>query len=362
MPPAHWSPYIEWAKLHSPSAFNLATSGVKHVSLAELGATIDDVELSGTSLYGYGPLLERVAAKVGVSPAHVVLAAGTSMANHLAMAALLDPGDEVLVERPTYEPIIGTAAYLGARVVRFDRRPGDGFRIDVDAVRRALTPRTKLIVIANLHNPSSALTDPSTLQALGQAAEHVGARVLVDEVYLDAVFDQTPPSCVHLGPVFVATSSLTKVYGLSGLRCGWIACEPRLAHDMWRLNDLFGNIPAHPAERLSVIAMDRLPRLLARAQALLAANRTLLDRFLASRRDLDGTPPRFGTTACPALRLGEVDRLCAILRERYDTTVVPGRFFELPGHIRIGLGGETEPLAEGLRRLGDALDDLAREG
>jgi hypothetical protein len=359
---ADWSPYIEWAKLHSSSAFNLATSGVKHLSIGELGATIDDVELSGTSLYGYDPLLERVAAKLGVSPAQVVLAPGTSMANHLAMAALLRHGDEVLIERPTYDPLVWTAAYLGARVVRFDRRPEDGFRVDVDAVRRALTPRTRLVVVANLHNPSSVLTDQATLQALGEAAERVGAKVLVDEVYLDAVFDQTPPSCVHLGPTFVATSSLTKVYGLSGLRCGWIACQPQLAQRIWRLNDLFGVVPAHPAERLSVVALDRLPRILARTQALLTANRALLDRFLASRHDLDTVPTHFGTTVVPALRDGDVDRLCTMLRERYDTTVVPGRFFELPNHIRVGIGGDTEPLAQGLDRLGAALDDLAREG
>lgn len=359
---ADWSPYIEWAKLHSSSAFNLATSGVKELSLRELGATLDDVELSGTSRYGYEPLLERVAAKVGVSQAQVVLAPGTSMANHLAMAALLGPGDEVVIERPTYEPLVAIAAYLGARVVRFDRRPEDGFHVDVDAVRRALTPRTRLVVLANLHNPSSAQTDQTTLHAMGEIAERVGAKVLVDEVYLDAVFEQTPPSCVHLGPTFVATSSLTKVYGLSGLRCGWIACEPRLAHRIWRLNDIFGNIPAHPAERLSVLALDRLPRVLARTRALLAANRPLLDRFLGSRHDLDTVPAPFGTIVCPALRHGEADRLCTILRERYDTTVVPGRFFELPRHIRIGIGGDTAPLAQGLDRLGAALDELAREG
>jgi len=362
MPQADWSPYIEWAKLRSSSAFNLATSGIKHLSLGELGATLGDLELSGESLYGYTPLLERVAAKVGVDPPHVVLAPGTSMANHLVMAALLDPGDDALIERPTYEPLVTTAAHLGARVVRFDRRPEDGFRVDVDAVRRALTPRTRLVVIANLHNPSSALTDQATLLALGEAAEGVGAKVLVDEVYLDAVFDETPPSCARLGPTFVATSSLTKVYGLSGLRCGWIACDPPLAHRIWRLNDLFGIIPAHPAERLSVVAFDHLPRILARSRALLAANRALLDRFLAGRHDLDGHTPRFGTTVCPALRAGDVERLCTLLRDRYDTTVVPGRFFELPRHIRIGIGGDTAPLAQGLDRLGAALDELAREG
>jgi hypothetical protein len=353
------SPYIEWAKLHSSARFNLATSGVLALPMAELGASLADLEISGPGGYGYAPLVDRVAAKFGVPRDMVVMSEGTSMANHLAMAALIEPGDEVIVEHPTYEPLLATAEYFGAQVRRVVRRREDGYRLDPDAVRRLVTPQTRLVVLANLHNPSMALSGVDELRSIGAIAERVGARVLVDEVYLDAVFDATPPSSVHLGPAFVATGSLTKVYGLSGLRCGWILAEPALAQRMWRLNDLFGNIPAFPAEQLSVVAFDRLPQLYARARALLDRNREVLNAFLASHADRLDTPPlRYGTTVCPAVPKGDAERLCATLATRYETSVVPGHFFEMPGHIRIGIGGETDALVEGLARLGQALEEM----
>jgi aspartate/methionine/tyrosine aminotransferase len=110
------------------------------------------------------------------------------------------------------------------------------------------------------------LTSDDVLREIGDLARSVGARVLVDEVYLDAVYENTPRTSYHLGREFVVTNSLTKVYGLSGLRCGWIVAEPDLARRMWRLNDLFGSIPAHPAERLSVIALENLDRIRERAR------------------------------------------------------------------------------------------------
>ena len=176
--------------------------------------------------------------------------------------------------------------------------------------------------------------------------------MLVDEVYLEALFDEAPPSSFHLGNEFIATGSLTKAYGLSGIRCGWILAEPDLAKRMWRFNDLFGNIPAHPAERLSVIALANLDRISARAHALLKKNRAMLDQFLDSRDDLEVVRPRFGTVVAPRVKRGSADELCELLREKYETSVVPGRYFEMPDHIRIGIGCDSEMLAGGLERLG----------
>jgi aspartate/methionine/tyrosine aminotransferase len=356
------SDYIEWAKTRSQARFNLATSGVLHYPIAELPVAIDDIELSGPSWYGYEPLQQALAAKCGVSRENVVAAIGTSMANHLAMAAILEAGDEALIEHPAYDPIVSTASYLGATVKRFERRFEEDFRIDLDEVERAITDRTRLIAITNLHNPSSALVDDATLRQLGEIARRVGARVLVDEVYLEALFDRAPSSAFHLGNEFVTTSSLTKAYGLSGLRCGWVLAEAELAERMWRLNDLFGNIPAHPAERLSVIALKNLDRISARARALLEKNRGLLNQFLDSRDDLDAFRPGIGTVVFPRLMRGSVDKLCALLRDKYETSVVPGRFFEMRDHIRIAIGCDSEMLAGGLERLGAALDELARMG
>jgi aspartate/methionine/tyrosine aminotransferase len=337
------SVYMEWAKTRASARFNLATSGMIAYPINELPVTLADIELSGTSLYGYEPLQHALAAKAGVDPASVVHATGTSMANHLAMAALIEPGDEVVIEQPVYDPIISVARYLGASVKRFTRRFADGFRIDTNAIERAMS--------------TGALTDIDTLKQIGGMALRVGARVLVDEVYLEAIFDGARPYAFQLGNEFITTSSLTKAYGLSGLRCGWILAEPELAHKIWRLNDLFGAVATHPAERLSVVALAQLDRVAARARRLLETNRPLLDRFLDSRDDIEAFRPEFGTVVAPRLKRGSVERLCGLLREKYETGVVPGHFFEMPDHFRIGIACDTAMLAAGLERLGAALDE-----
>src|SRR5207253_4165874 len=189
--------------------------------------------------YGYAPLQQAIAKHHSVDPECVVESAGTSMANHLAMAAIIEPGDEVLIEHPAYEPILDVAHYLQADVERFRRAEENGWAIDLAEVRRCVTPKTRLIVITNLHNPTSVLTPESVLPEIGDMARSSGALVLVDEVYLDAVYENTPRTSFHLGPEFVVTSSLTKVYGVSGLRCGWSLAQRDLAWKMRCLNDLY---------------------------------------------------------------------------------------------------------------------------
>ncbi|MEK7728926.1 MAG: aminotransferase class I/II-fold pyridoxal phosphate-dependent enzyme, partial [candidate division KSB1 bacterium] len=324
------SPYMEWAKLHSGGKYNLAASGVRWYALKDLPVTLADLEINGPSTYGHPPLQKAIADHFGVVTDMIVAAAGTSMANHLAMAATFEPGDEVLIEHPTYELLLSTALYLGAKVKRFARRAEDGFRLDPLEVERVLTPHTRLIVLANLHNPSGAFVDNAALAQVGAMARSVGARVLVDEVYLEAMFEQRPPSAIHLGKEFMVTSSLTKAYGLNGLRCGWVLAAPELARQMWRLNDLFGVIPAHPAELLSVIAFQHLARVAASSKALLQNNLALLHRFLDKHAALPCRKPEFGTIAFPKLPHGNVATLCALLREKYETTIVPGKFFEMP--------------------------------
>jgi aspartate/methionine/tyrosine aminotransferase len=351
------STYLEWAKLCPQGKYNLATSGVMSYPLAELNIGPTDLEINGTDAYGYRPLLERLARKSGVTTDCVVTAAGTSMANHLAMAALLEPGDDALVERPSYGPVLEVASYLQANILRFERHVENGFQVDPDEIARRITPKTRLICVTNLHNPSGALLEEETLIRLGEIAEKAGAQVLVDEVYLDMVYDHPVRSSFHLGSNFVVTTSLTKAYGLSGLRCGWILAQPELAKRMWRLNDLFGATPVHPGELLSIAALDQLNRIDARARGILATNRKALHAFFSGRTDLEGFRSTWGTVSFPRLKHGSVDDFCEFLKSRYDASVVPGRFFEMPGHFRIGMGGDPAMTAEGLKHLAAALDE-----
>jgi aspartate/methionine/tyrosine aminotransferase len=349
------SRYLAWSKLHSNARFNLAASGVLDCPLAELPVRIDNLEIGGTGPYGYQPLMERLAGKAGVSKECVVYTMGTSMANFVALTALVHRGDEVLIERPTYDPLLTVLDYIGAKVNRFERPAEKGFKLGLEELDYNLTPHTRLVILCNLHNPSSALTDEIILQQVGAMAEKVGARVLVDEVYLETLFDYSWRSAFHLGANFVVTSSLTKAYGLSGIRCGWILAQPELAQRMWQVVDFTYGSPVHPAELLGVVALDNLGRVRDRARRLLETNRMLVNEFLATHPDLDCEPSRFGTTVFPRLRLGNSSEFAGMLREQFETSVVPGEFFEQPQRFRIGFCGATETVRGGLERLSDAL-------
>jgi aspartate/methionine/tyrosine aminotransferase len=349
------STYMEFAKLYSGATFNLATSGMASFPLAELGVSTEQLEINGSTIYGYEPLNRAIASRYRAPVECVVAAAGTSMANYLALAASCDPGDEMLIEQPTYSLLLDTAQYLGIDIKRFRRSP-DNFDIDVDDLERNLSKRTKLIVICNLHNPSGALTPESTLRKIGELAKTVGARVLVDEVYLEMLWQSEPKSAFHIDPeVFISTNSLTKAYGLSGLRCGWVLTTPESAERMWHLNDLHASTPVHVSELLSIIAFQRLDQIAAKQKSMLDENRQLLREFLESQDQLEYFWPEYGTVVFPRLKSGSAQEFCNRLRQDYDLSVVPGSFFESPDRIRIGVGAPTESVRSALAQLAKAL-------
>jgi len=190
---------------------------------------------------------------------------------------------------------------------------------------------------------------------VGAVAARFGARVLVDEVYLETLYEHRWRSAFQLGSNFVVTSSLTKAYGLSGIRCGWILAEPELVRRMWQVVDFTYGSPVHPAELLAIIALDNLTRIGERARTLLETNRVLLNDFLTGHPELDCGLSRFGTTVFPRFRKGSTAQLVSTLRDAFGTSVVPGEFFERPEHFRIGICGATETVRGGLEQLEAAL-------
>src|SRR5256885_3493122 len=355
------SAFMHWAKTRPRVKYDRALSGILNLLLGELDFDRKDLELHGDNAYGFRPLVEALAKHRQVAPESVVtVAGGTSMANHLAMATLLEHGDDVLIEEPTYDPLLAVAEYLGAKIKRFPRSFENGFKIDIDALEKQITNRTRLIALTNLHNPSSALVDESTLRKIGELARNVGAHVLVDEVYLEAMFEDSPAPALSLGPEFAVTTSLTKGYGLSGLRCGWILAEPELAEKSRRLDDIFAASAPNVMERLSVLAINQLPKIAGRAKSMLETNRKTLQAFFDSRDDVESVPTQFGTTSFPRLPHVDVKKLYALLINKYETAVVPGRFFESPQHIRIGMCCEPHNFTVGIEGLSRALDELRR--
>ena len=355
------APYMEWAKQRPSPRYDLAISNILGCSVDDLPGTADAVAFSGRNDNGYAPLVEAIAARYGVAAGQVTTAQGASGANFLVCAALLEPGDDVLVERPGYDPLLGTPRLLGARTNRFDRVFEDGFRLDPERVRQAMTPRTRLIVITTPQNPTGAMASREEILEVGRIAEEQGAHVLVDEVYLDIATDApTRDVAARLGDVFISTSSLTKSYGLAALRCGWTLSSASLAERFRRTRDVVDGTGSIVAERLSVLAFQHLDRLIERARGIVTTNFPRVRDFVASRRELEWVPPQGGTVAFPRLRdAADASVFARRLADERETMVVPGRFFEAPAHFRIGFSGRTEVLDGGLAAIGAALDARA---
>jgi hypothetical protein len=352
---------MHWAKLHAAARYNLANSGLLGCARGELELVPEDLQVNGPNHLGFQPLIAAIAERYGARPEQVVTAAGTSGANFLAFAALVEPGDEVLIEQPTYEPLLAALSWLGARLRRFQRRFAEGFHIDLDEVRAQLAAGpgrqgVRLVVLTNPHNPSGALAPAAEVAEVGRLAAAAGAPVLVDEVYRDIWEGEAQASHLHLGPNFLTTSSLTKCYGLSGLRCGWVLGPPELAERMRRVNDFMAATGSMPSDALALAAFRQLPRLAARARAILEPNQELVRDFLAAHGDwLQAVLPAHTMMAFPRLLREDDSQALHDRLRRLDTSIVPGRFFDHPRHFRLGFAVRPADVAEGLRRLSAAL-------
>jgi aspartate/methionine/tyrosine aminotransferase len=356
--------YMEWAKLVPPAAYNLSRSGVGVPSWEELGVDPAGLALYGDHPYGYKPLLEAIAGRAGAEPDHVIIVSGASQAIFLTAAALLEPGDRALVESPAYEPLVSVPRLLGAQVVRVERRFEDGYRLDLDRLAQDFTPRTKLLLLTNLHNPSGVHLERREVEAVAALAARRGAYVFVDEVYLEFLSGPEARSAYGAAENIIAAGSLTKAYGLAGLRCGWIITPPALAALFRHAVDHVFVEHVFLAEQIAAAVFPRLDGLREKRQEAIRPNHARVAEFMAGEPRLEWVEPKDGLIAFPRLRcgLGTGDELARRLREEYRTSVVPGGFFGAPRHFRLGFGATPDVLEKGLTALGRALDGFQTDG
>ncbi|HET6349188.1 MAG TPA: aminotransferase class I/II-fold pyridoxal phosphate-dependent enzyme [Candidatus Krumholzibacteria bacterium] len=352
------SDYLEWVKRRRDIRHSLSRSGAPRFDMRELATSLDQILTSEPNEDGWPPLLEVIAARAGLTPAHVTLANACTGANHLAFRTLLDPGDHVVMETPVYEPLAALARYCGARLDFFPRHASNGWRVDPGDVARALTPKTKLVVLSNLHNPTGCHDNDETIGRIAEHAQHNGAHVLVDEVYIEFLHAAGVRTAARLAPNILITNSMTKTYGLDQLRMGWVLAEPRLLDRMRRLSHLYINNMAHPSERLAWLALSRADEILARANAVLDRNLAIADAFVASQPRLSWVKPRAGTCGMVHVDGLDVDELSERLAREQATGIVPGRFFDAPSHFRLAWGVDTETVRAGLDALGLTLSRM----
>ncbi len=354
--------YLHWSKTRPFAKYNLAGSGVPTADAATFDTTLSAITMSSKGAYGDPVLLEILANRYGVHPDQVLPVPGTSMANFVAIAAAGKSDHPVAMESPVYDPITLSSQFLNMPIVPLSRSPENGFLLNQDELANALAKGAKLVVVTNLHNPSGQYLDAETISKIAAQCRKNGATLLVDEVYLDAVHIVGGPSWwsgVTLADNIVITNSLTKVYGLSGLRCGWIV-GPAAILDRAReiVNLLHVDLPT-PSSELALRALGQFPALEARHRAIHEAGQPVYLRWANEEKRIRSYPNFGALFECFKLPVGVTsDQIEAVLVSKYETQVVPGRFFGIPDHVRVSTAAGPADLAEGLARISQALDDL----
>jgi aspartate/methionine/tyrosine aminotransferase len=313
-------------------------------------------------------LREAIAVYNDVPTEEAIAALGTTQALWLAYASLTSPGDEVLVEDPAYEPLVRIAEGVGARVTRFPRDAKRAFALEPDRIEKAMTSRTRLVAVTNLHNPSGIRASDEALRAAASVAQRRGAYLLVDEVYapFDDLVDERGvfrATARKLGPNVVAVSSLSKCYGLALERIGWLLGPTEVvARAEDAMASCCGLLPLVHAH-LGMHAFARILPLAQRAHAILAGKRARVATWIDTQRSsgLMWSAPNDGLFALVTVAQNEdLTPLIEAMVQEQEVLVAPGAFFGVPNGFRLAWSAPTHALDEGLARLGEALSRRCR--
>ena len=358
-----------FAKYEFTTEINVAESCIKPLSLAELCGMVgvDAAGLFGDEPLGYvdsagSPGLRALVSGMypGSGPEEVLITHGAIEANFALHCALVEPGDVVICQFPAYQQLFEVARSRGAEVRFWRLRPENGFAPAIDDLKALALGRVKLIVLNNPHNPTGAVLDESGLREVIEVADHCGAAVHVDEVYHGIFHREPAPTARALDPRVCVTSSMSKVFGLSGVRLGWVSAPAQAIDACAVIRDYTSICPSCLSERVSSAVLAKRDAFLARSVALARTNLALVADWMAgNRRFLSWIPPAGGVVSFPVYAAPlSSERFCSRLAEERGVLLIPGTCFDMEGRFRLGFGYDTEKLREGLCRLESFLKTL----
>ncbi len=352
--------------------YNLSESGVHPLLLEELlggdGGLLDELlktDLNYPYVNGTPELRENIAALYdGAGPDNVLVTVGAIEANYNSVQTLMAPGDEIVVMLPNYMQIWGISKNSGHVIRTFSLREDRQWAPDLDELRQAVTDNTRVIAICNPSNPTGCVLSEAEMDAVVRAAEGVGAWIIADEVYRGAerTTEYETPSFYGRYDRVLAVGSMSKAYGLPGLRVGWVVGPEDTIDEIWARHEYTTISATMLSNKLAALALSPQvrPRIIARTRAYIRDGYPMLERWAADHRDLITiVPPQAAAIAFVRYRLDVnsttfVERLFAEKR----VLVVPGDHFGLDHFLRISFGLPHDYLTAGLNRIRDLIDEL----
>jgi len=341
---------VDWLVANTGATYDLATSAIAPIDIADLGVRIEKLSMMYAEVGGSKALRKLLSDIYHVKDDSITVSCGCQEANYLAAAAYLKPGDKVAAETPCYLPVLRMPALLGCKIIPLKRRPQAGFDVEMPLLEDALKKGAKAIFLTNLHNPSGRMTREPQLQEICEAVERRKALLVMDEVYRE-FNPRPPPMAFELSESAASTNSLSKVYGMGGVRVGWVFAHGSLPQRMQRVKDYTTVICAGMSELVAVKALEKRDELIARARRIVSENLSRLEPWMARQRTFKWTRPDDANISFPKLPPGvkSVD-FCKKAMER-GVLLAPGKYFGLEGHVRFTCGTLPAKFRESLSAL-----------
>jgi aspartate/methionine/tyrosine aminotransferase len=342
--------------------YNLSESSITDQTLSSLGLTVPDLTL----LYGEhrgslklrGLLAEDHA---GIEADDVLIAGGAATALFIISTALLGPQDHLVVIRPNYATNLETPRAIGCEISFIDLSFEDGFRLDIDKIAAAVTARTKIISVTTPHNPTGVMLTEAELHQLVALAESRGCVLLVDETYRDLSYGGATPLAATMGKHVISVSSLSKAYGIPGIRIGWlINKDPALQEIFLAAKEQISICGSVIDEWIAEEVLDRRVEILAPTLAEMRIRLKLVTEWMKGEELLEWVAPSGGVVCFPRMRStppGGTDAFYKRLLKNHGTYVGPGHWFEMPDtYFRLGYGWTSrDELEAGLQAISRAL-------
>jgi len=341
--------------------YDIGESGIKYLSVNTLGVDLGRLGLR----YGYhtgNPELRTLISEQyeGFGPDQIAVTTGSSEANFAVIASLVDTSQHIIIEHPNYPSLYEVPRSLGLPHDLLGLVYEENFEPNLSKLERLFKHETKLVTLTHPNNPTGSVISEKVLREVIDLVESHDAYLLHDETYRELSFDKPPPPAAILSERAISMTTLSKAYGIPGVRIGWIAGPKQIVESVRAVREQITICNNTLGEAIASVALKQRDSILKNARERMLRNFEILKRWISHQDSLEWVEPKGGVVAFPRLKNGgTTEEICRLLVTKYRTFSIPGYTFGMDKHLRIGFGGDTEELTEGLDRLKKTMEECA---
>lgn len=340
--------------------YDIGESGVKFLKFSSLNLDLGDLPLRYGHHRGSPELRELIAQDYeGFSSDQIAVTTGASEANFAVVASLVGPNDHIIVEHPNYPSLYEVPRSLNRRLDLLHLTFEEKFKPNLEKLENLITPQTKLVTLTHPNNPTGSMITEKMLYEIVEMIEAHGVYLLLDETYRELSFKNPLPPAATLSSHAISITSMSKVYGLPGIRIGWVAADKSIIESVRAVREQMTICNCVTSEEIIKTVLQRKQDFLRNVKQGVAVNHKIVEEWMGRQEDLEWIPPEGGVVCFPRLKTNTpTDDLCLLMVKKYKTFVVPSYCFKMNRHLRIGFGGSANELNVGLSCMDKALKEI----